>query len=155
MKRPNRGDGGQSKRLRQPGSDRRQVQNEYESSRFWYYAEVFTGSRLKNLLGSDVNLTKTLGKRNKPKLLCYYLLFPAHEQSVGADTCSGIEAQEVACHAGDWQCIAVLLEGDGADAPSYNPKYLGLTDPGQRRSTSAEANSTIGRINSTRRTELP
>lgn len=101
--------------------------NEYESSRFWYYAEVFIGSRLKKLLGSDVNLTKTLGKRSKPKLLCYYLLFPAHEQSVGADTCTGIEAQEAACHAGDWQCIAVLLEGDGADAASYKPKYLGLT----------------------------
>ena len=101
--------------------------NEYEASRFWYYAEVFTGSRLENLLRSDANLTKTLTKRSKPKLLCYYLLFPAHEQSVGTDTCSGIEAQEVACHAGDWQCIAVLLEGDGTDAASYTPKYLGLT----------------------------
>ena len=101
--------------------------NEYEASRFWYYAEVFTDSRLENLLGSDANLTKTLAKRSKPKLLCYYLLFPAHEQSVGADTCSGIEAQEVACHGGDWQCIAVLLEGDGTDAASYTPKYLGLT----------------------------
>ncbi|MGE2814716.1 hypothetical protein ACQI5H_06145 [Mycobacterium heidelbergense] len=101
--------------------------NEFEASRFRYQAEVFTASRLKNIIGSDVNLTKTLALRANPKLLCYYLLFPAHVQSVGADTCSAVEAQEVACHAGDWHCIAILLEGEGDDPAGYTPKFLGLT----------------------------
>lgn len=39
-----------------------------------------------------------------------------------------IEAKEVGCHAGDWQCVALLLEGDGTGVPgSFTPKFFGHT----------------------------
>jgi hypothetical protein len=98
-----------------------------EASRFWYHAEVFHHDRLLTAAQSEsgLDLTKILNRLTDPTLLCYYLFFPAHQQSVGADSCSGVlSAEEVSCHAGDWQCIAILGEGDG---DQFTPKFLGRT----------------------------
>ena len=99
-------------------------------SRFWYHAEVFDNDRLKRLAARDPDqsLTKLVANRLDWKLLCYYLFFPAHQQTVGDGTCTVIEAREVACHAGDWQCIAILLKGiPGSGAATYTPKFFGHT----------------------------
>jgi hypothetical protein len=113
--------------------------NDLELSRFWYHAEVFDTERLKRLAGGPPDLRKTLtgfGLKH-PTLLCYYLFFPAHEQSV---VCDGISAAELGCHAGDWQCITILLEGDGSqDAARYTPKYFGHTGS---RPTQVDVNGT-------------
>jgi hypothetical protein len=112
-------------------ADRTAIANRYSSdlkdSSFWYHAEVFRADRLATLASRSVapNLKPVLKALHNPTLLCYYLFFPAHEQSV---LCSTPAAQEVSCHAGDWQCVAVMLEGDGTgDLDGYSPKYLGLT----------------------------
>lgn len=103
-----------------------------EPSRFWYHAELFDTARLSQLAPTVTapDLTNILARFKNPALLCYYLLYPAHEQSVGTgeEECTNIEAKELACHAGDWQCAALLLEGDGTGAAeSYTPRFFGLT----------------------------
>jgi hypothetical protein len=112
-------------------ADRSTIESLYigdlEPSRFWYHAEVFHHDRLLTAAqsGSGLDLTKILARLTDPTLLCYYLFFPAHQQSVGSDSCSGeISAGEVSCHAGDWQCIAILGEGHG---DQFTPKFLGRT----------------------------
>ncbi|MGE5695259.1 MAG: hypothetical protein ACM4D3_08465, partial [Candidatus Sericytochromatia bacterium] len=115
-------------------ADRKKIFDVYTSelvdSKFWYHAELFDEARLGNLAHkvSAPDLTKTLGNFKHPALLCYYLFYPAHEESVGQDSCPNVEAKEVACHAGDWHCVALLLEGDGTTAPDkYTPKFFGIT----------------------------
>jgi hypothetical protein len=101
-----------------------------EPSRFWYYAELYDSARFARLASSvqDINFTKIFTKLNDPALLCYYLFFPAHEESVGDGACPNVEAKEIGCHAGDWQCIALLLEGDGSGEPaSFTPRFFGHT----------------------------
>ena len=97
-----------------------------EPSRFWYHAEVFYTDQLHSIARSTsgVDLSPLLDRLTKPTLVCYYLFFPAHDQSVQKDSCRNVEAGEVSSHAGDWQCVAVLGEGFGA---AFTPKFLGRT----------------------------
>lgn len=100
-------------------------------SLYWYHAEFFDDARLRRLLRevTQPDLTKVLDKRmggNPTKefaLICYYFLFPAHEESLGGG-CENIEAKEFACHGGDWACLALLLERDGPSA-SFSPTFIG------------------------------
>ena len=71
-----------------------------------------------------MDLSRLVDRLTKPTLVCYYLFFPAHDQSVQRDSCRNVEAGEVSSHAGDWQCVAVLGEGIGA---AFSPKFLGRT----------------------------
>lgn len=99
-------------------------------SKFWYHAELFDTARLTNLAATVTApaLSQTLKNFKNPALLCYYLFYPAHEQSVGADGCPNVEAKELACHAGDWHCVALLLEGDGTTSlDGYTPQFFGIT----------------------------
>jgi hypothetical protein len=102
---------------------------ELDASRFWYHAEILDFDGMKLWAGGSPGKVILNGLRDRhPRLVCYYLFFPAHEQSVDKDSCPGIEAREVACHAADWQCIAVMLEGDGTGSASgYKPKFFGHT----------------------------
>ena len=43
------------------------------------------------------------------------------------DRCPNVEAKELGCHAGDWQCIALLLEGDGTTTATSHPRFFGIT----------------------------
>lgn len=115
-------------------ADRKAIFDAYEGtlkdSRFWYHTELFDTARLTRLAATvpAPALSATLGNVKNPALLCYYLFYPAHEETVGQDTCPNVEAKEFACHAGDWQCIALLLEGDGSGvAANFTPKYFGIT----------------------------
>ena len=65
-----------------------------------------------------------VSKLRAPTLVCYYLFFPAHDQTVENGRCDGVEAREVSSHAGDWQCLAILGEGAG---DAFTPKFLGRT----------------------------
>lgn len=100
-------------------------------SKFWYHVELFDTARLKTLAGSvktGFDLTATLDNFANPILLCYYFFYPAHEQSIGSDACPNIEAKEFASHAGDWQCFAVLLDGQGPPSvDKYTPQFFGAT----------------------------
>lgn len=98
------------------------------ASQFWYHAELFDTDRLIRLVSRvpEPDLTKIVTRLRNPVLLCYYLFFPAHEQSVGTEYCHNVEAKEVSCHAGDWQCIAILLDATGGLA-SAQPKFFGCT----------------------------
>ncbi len=115
-------------------ADRKVIFDAYEGglkdSRFWYHTELFDTARLTRLAATVVApaLSQTLARVQNPALLCYYLFYPAHEESVGQDGCPNVEATELACHAGDWQCVALLLEGDGTTvAANYTPKFFGIT----------------------------
>jgi hypothetical protein len=111
-------------------SDRSAIEDLYkgvlEPSRFWYHAEVIHEKQLRVIASraSGVDLSPVVDKLRAPALLCYYFLFPAHDQSVESDHCRGLEAREVSSHAGDWQCLAILGEGAGE---AFTPKFLGRT----------------------------
>jgi hypothetical protein len=112
-------------------SDRGAIQVLYEGelkdSQLWYHAEVFDAARLSTLAGARPapNLRPVLDQLTDPILLCYYLFFPAHEQTV---ECTSTPGAEVSSHAGDWQCVAILLQRDpSGDAALHQPRYLGLT----------------------------
>ncbi|OBB76193.1 hypothetical protein [Mycolicibacterium monacense] len=115
-------------------ADRTEIADRYttdlEPSRYWYHAELFDTTRLTRLASGVTapNLSRIVAQLTNPVLLCYYLFFPAHEESVGGGTCPNIEAKEVGGHAGDWQCVALLLEGDGTGQPnSFTPRFFGHT----------------------------
>jgi hypothetical protein len=115
-------------------ADRAEIADRYatdlEPSRYWYHAELIDTARLTRLASrvTTPNLSRIVARLNNPALLCYYLFFPAHEESVGDGACPNVEAKEVGGHAGDWQCVALLLEGDGTRAPqSFTPKFFGHT----------------------------
>ena len=89
-------------------SDRNEIAKAYttipelEKSRFWYHAEVIHEEQLRTI-GRDtpgVDLSKVLSRLRNPTLVCYYLFFPAHDQSVGSGQCTNLEASEVSSHAG-------------------------------------------------------
>ena len=100
------------------------------NSRFWYHAEVIDPPTLFAIAGHSpaLSLQSIVSQFKNPALLLYYFFFPAHEQSVGAGGCPNIEAKEVSCHAGDWQCFALLVEGDGTgDVHGFTPRFFGHT----------------------------
>jgi hypothetical protein len=96
----------------------------------WYHAELFDTARLTRLaaLVSAPDLSKIVSRLTNPMLLCYYLFFPSHAESVDSGACTNIEAKEVGCHAGDWQCIAIMLQGDPSGTlANATPKFFGHT----------------------------
>ena len=110
--------------------NRYQNENALKDSRFWYHAELYDTDRLTRLAQQVTapDLGKLLLRLTNPMLLCYDPFFPAHDQSVGKGVCTNIEASEVACHAGDWQCIAIMLKGDASGAlANAIPKFFGHT----------------------------
>jgi hypothetical protein len=91
------------------------------ASRFWYHAEFFPNARLQTLLvGGVPDLVKVLNSPDllNPALICYYFFFPAHEEALPA-TCTNFEAGEFASFAGEWACMAILIEKDGSGQPSF------------------------------------
>lgn len=113
-------------------ADRGSIFNRYANepalanSRFWYHTEVFDSDRLKRLATTvrAPDLSKVHASLKSPTLICYYLLVPAHEQSVDSG-CTNIEAKEVGAFAGEWGCMAVLLE-DTSVGPQQ-PTLIGFT----------------------------
>ena len=103
-------------------------------SKYWYHVELFDNPRLRRLLSTvrAPNLVKVLDTLKDAALLNYYFFFPAHEEALVA-SCTNVEAKEFGGFAGDWVCMALLLEKDGAAAP-FKPSYIGLSGRG---STSA------------------
>ena len=111
--------------------DRGEIAGMYASgpladSRFWYHAEIYQGARLKDRLKQAGPPDMSPLITDNSALLCYYLFFPTHQQSIDGGT--PVAAAEEACHAGDWQCVAILLEGDGTGvAVSFKPTFFGCT----------------------------
>ncbi|MBX7452406.1 hypothetical protein GR927_30855 [Mycolicibacterium sp. 3033] len=97
-----------------------------EASRFWYHAEVIDEKALLTVASRapGLNLVPLVTALDSPTMVCYYFFFPGHEQRVESSGCENIEAREVSSHAGDWQCMAILGEGEGQ---AFAPKFLGRT----------------------------
>jgi hypothetical protein len=113
-------------------ADRNAIADKYGSgdlfdSRFWYHAELFDRAELDAVADRIVAPDVKPMLSDKSVLLCYYFFFPAHQQSVGSDSCNDVASQEAACHAGDWQCVAIMLDGDGPDPAAYTPTFFGCT----------------------------
>jgi hypothetical protein len=118
---------------------------ELSASRFWYHAELFETDRLRVLVETvrAPDLLKTFHTFRNPAVLCYYLLFPGHEQRVGTPgTCPNVAATEVGSFAGEWGCIALLLERDDPQA-EYHPSFVGHT--GSRTPSFNLASTTVRR----------
>jgi hypothetical protein len=113
-------------------------------SQFWYHAEFFDTPRLQNLFtelvrsGNAFNFNNLFGSApgnppvlTDPALICYYLFYPAHEESLsGCEYAPGQivdTARDFASFAGEWSCIALLLDRPNAAAP-YAPKWAGLSN---------------------------
>lgn len=87
-------------------------------SQFYYHAEFFDKARLTTLFGlvagrNLLDLFAASGGRpatlNDPALICYYLFFPGHDDGLAG--CVGVpEAREYASFAGEWACVAVVLD---------------------------------------------
>ena len=104
------------------------------NSRFWYHAELFNAERLRRLLVPQEpssalpdlgNVFKDLAPRN-PALLCYYFFFPAHDESLPAPCDQKETGKEFAGFAGEWACMALLLER-GSESEPYSPVFIGYT----------------------------
>jgi hypothetical protein len=108
-------------------------------SQFWYHGEFFDADRLHLLFNNAVDPGGSVNNFNAlfpsvltdPALICYYLFYPGHEESLGGcldntgqpyDT-----ARDYASFAGEWSCIAVLLDRTDPSA-AYEPKWVGLTN---------------------------
>jgi hypothetical protein len=128
-------------------SNRSAVATRYDASgdladsKYWYHVEMFEELRLRRLLSGvrAPNLVKVLDdlKGNPPKeigLLCYYFFFfPAHEEGP-IPGCTNVEAREFGSFAGEWACMALLLEKDGSAAP-FKPSYIGMSGRGPYAAT--------------------
>ena len=95
-------------------------------SQFWYHAELFTADQLKALLpGRPQIVSDFFGQLRDPLLLCYYLFFPGHEAPL--EGCNGDDkARFWASFAGEWACVAILLQGDGNHS-HFQATHIGLT----------------------------
>jgi hypothetical protein len=114
-----------------------------KGSQFWYHAEFFDTARLRLLFTDLVRsgamdfgslFAATQGGPpvlTNPALICYYLFYPAHEESLsGCEFAPGQivdTARDFASFAGEWSCIALLLDRPNAASP-YVPKWAGLTN---------------------------
>ena len=101
-------------------------------SRFWYHAEVFDLPRLRPLVDAkaDQRLTEAmLALPSDSALVCYYLFFPGSDGEL--EGCDGDTAKLFDNFAGQWTCIAVLLEGTTPPGVGqltlYEPKWIGMT----------------------------
>jgi hypothetical protein len=115
------------------------------NSRFWYHVEFFNSDQLLNLLSTvpAPDLVTVLHSLNNPALLCYYFFFPAHEEPTAnmapplATTCTNVEAAEFNCFAGEWGCMAVLLERGDSDV-IFNPSFIGFSGRLTQNATTAQ-----------------
>jgi len=115
--------------------DRKSIEDMYtkpgvlKDSKFRYHVELIEGAQFTRQLGMIAAPDMTMLKLpDHPALLLFYFFFPAHQQSVSSSICNDIKAKEAACHAGDWQCMAILLQGDpNGDARNYKPMFVGTT----------------------------
>ncbi len=96
-------------------------------SRFWYHAELFEGDRLRRLLATvrAPDLVKVLDSLKNAALLCYYFFYPAHEEPLEA-ICKNVEGKEFGGFAGEWECLAILLERDDPAGMS-RPSFIGCS----------------------------
>lgn len=114
-------------------------------SQFWYHAEFFDKERLLRLFadaidpgGEAINFAALFDRQGgdppfmiDPALICYYLFYPGHEESL--DSCtddSGLvipSARDFSSFAGEWSCIAILLDR-ATPTDNYVPKYVGLSN---------------------------
>lgn len=112
---------------------------ELNNSQFWYHAEFFDFPRLRGLFGDALEsgetkfdfMQLTVPHQDKPAfltdpaLICYYLFYPGHDEGLAG--CAGVsEAREFASFAGEWTCLAVLLDRPSA-TEAYAPKWIGLS----------------------------
>jgi hypothetical protein len=111
-------------------------------SRFWYYAELFGPSQLAVLLRENVASTQGINFEliqralNSPILICYHLFYAAHEEPLQG--CQGFnEDSQFASFAGEWTCIAVLVE-------DRTPTHIGLTQRNVGSLTARDDESRIG-----------
>jgi len=105
-----------------------------KKSQFWYHAEFFDAGRLHSLFdhvdpgGSATHFSELFGSvLTDPALICYYLFYPGHEESLPG--CAGFEtASDYGSFAGEWSCIALLLDRANTVGAAYVPKWVGLTN---------------------------
>ena len=119
-------DGDQQEYLLQPQRGRDAIRHAaiLADSKYWYHVELFDNPRLRRLLSTvrAPNLVKVLDTLKDAALLNYYFFFPAHEEALVA-SCTNVEAKEFGGFAGDWVCMALLLEKDGPGAPFQGVIY--------------------------------
>jgi hypothetical protein len=123
-----------------------ETEPELKKSQFWYHAEFFDAARLRRLFGDAVDPGGSVIDFNRlfeprpdkppvltdPALICYYLFYPGHEESLAGciDPETGLlyeKARDFGSFAGEWSCIALLLERTGSSA-AYVPKWAGLSN---------------------------
>ena len=114
-----------------------------KGSQFWYHAEFFDTARLRMLFtdlirSGGIDFSSLFGSTpgnppvlTNPALICYYLFYPAHEESLsGCEFAPGQivdTARDFASFAGEWSCIALLLDRPNTASP-YVPKWAGLSN---------------------------
>jgi len=121
----------------------------------WYHFEFFNTSQLEQLTldatgeqrdpstgpmpNTNPDLSAIVASIPNAMLLCYYFFFPYHAQACSSATgaaCGTVQSSMLASHAGDWQCLAILLSGPGDFPTSATdpvpptlppPVFIGLT----------------------------
>ena len=106
-----------------------------KESEFWYHAEFFDADRLRRLFNSVLETGDTIihfidlfsGAPPfliNPALICYYLFYPGHDEGL-SDCPYTDQAKEFGSFAGEWACVAILLdspspgEGRAPNGPDF------------------------------------
>src|SRR5262245_61379820 len=84
-------------------------------SKFWYHAELFDTHRLRGLASAaatppTLSLGEVVASLTNPALLCYYFFFPGHREELPPPCDSETTGLVYASFAGEWACMAILLE---------------------------------------------
>lgn len=107
--------------------------NEYtlalQASSSWYYVEYLDNTDLQhftdnpNVNSNGLNLFKTVANNpalGVPRMILYHLLYPVHQETLEGCEDAG-EGRLFGTYAGEWACIAVLMDAGG------KPSHIGLT----------------------------
>ena len=108
--------------------------NEYtvalEKSYPWYYVEYLDNKDLlgytanPNITTNGLNVYTTVANNpalNVPRMILYHLFYPLHQETLEGCESAG-EGQLFGTYAGEWSCIAILLDQTGVV-----PLFIGLT----------------------------
>jgi hypothetical protein len=129
---------------RHPALDPTEYGAALSDSRPWYYVEFLSNADLvtftQNHKPSGLDLGIAIVDSATTALL-YYFLYPLHQEALENCESAG-EGQSFATYAGEWGCVALLIDASGA------PRFAGLTSrnvgaPSQVASEDARVGMTV------------
>jgi hypothetical protein len=100
----------------------------------WYYADVLDAAQIAALANdpppglSPALAQKLIGLLDQPTLILYHLFFPAHREELAG--CAQVDNGALfGTFAGEWSCVAILLENGRPTHLGLSQRNAGSRDP--------------------------